>query len=920
MKNLEFGSGISSNADSYTAGMIASQNAVSAIYSSDISCAVVFASASYDLDELLNGIADTLGDDVLIIGTTTAGEIYNGAQNKSVVVTIIASIYFKVKAAVGCNVSSDWKKAFNECSSDVQINRFFNEKDQAVKAASFDGKNIFTIIFTPGNTSSSDSYAFEILNEFNIRTGGVYPVIGGCSADDWVMKSNYVLLGRVAYSDSMLFAFVETSLKFGISMNHGFSTTNSTFVIGRSKGHEVFELNNKPAVDALAETMGVDPMSLEGKHISLTTGVPFGFHIPLAGYTICVASYASEHGGIRFSQPLKKGTVISIMRINPAHLSTMGLVAVKRSIIRGAINKPVAIFMFSCALRSITEGYSAQDEIETIKSVFPDVPVAGFFSFGEQAFGDDGINRHNNCAVTVLTISDELTQLAQIAKDRSIYENIINIQHQTALNLSSADNITDAFKLLMDGICLTGEFDSGSAYIFNKDLNQFDIVYHFGLGENFISSTSKYPADKKNMEVFQDSKPVYLSSKDLKDESFVCRKVFYNERIRSSAILPLFKDGLFIGIINMVSHKNDYTSESVKKFLETLIMLGGNIFQTLLLYEKIKLSEKNFNSLFEAITDFIFIVDNDGSIILTNRIIEERFEYTKDELSAMKIFDLHPDNLRSEAIRIYEDIKSGSKNVFNLPLQTKSGEIIPVETKILIGNWDGKNVIFGVSRDITDRKKAEQDLRTSLEEKNALLHEVHHRVKNNLQIISSLINLQKYPLTHDLTLSVLDDLQGRIMTMATVHEMLYKTGGFSKITLGDYIMEISSVLLRTFEQNKCVVDLQYEILYNMETPIKIAIPCGLILNELIINSIKYAFKERESGIISIGLTREDQMICIKYKDSGPGLPPDFDISKAETIGMTIIDTLVRQLKANLYINKTEGIKITIPFHRDSYED
>ncbi len=199
---------------------------------------------------------------------------------------------------------------------------------------------------------------------------------------------------------------------------------------------------------------------------------------------------------------------------------------------------------------------------------------------------------------------------------------------------------------------------------------------------------------------------------------------------------------------------------------------------------------------------------------------------------------------------------------------------------------------------ITDKKEAEAKLLENLHEKEVLLKEVHHRVKNNLQIISSIFNLQKqYVDEHPRTLELLRDSQDRIRSMSFIHESLYQTKNFSHVDLATYIDGLSRNLMMSYSLSGKVE--LHKDLQPVELVLDQAIPCGLILNELISNALKHAFPAQESGSITLTLRAEGPHVEITVADSGPGLPPGFDVDRDANLGLQLVHTLIDQLDGHI---------------------
>ncbi len=224
-----------------------------------------------------------------------------------------------------------------------------------------------------------------------------------------------------------------------------------------------------------------------------------------------------------------------------------------------------------------------------------------------------------------------------------------------------------------------------------------------------------------------------------------------------------------------------------------------------------------------------------------------------------------------------------------------------------------------LSGEISERKKAEISLQNSVKEKDVLLKEIHHRVKNNLQIITSLLNLQIRYIKDEENLAIFRDSQNRIKSMALVHEKLYQSQNFSQIDLREYIMNLSSYIKETYSGSNSKIQFEYD-LENLILPLDTVVPLGLILSELISNSYKYAFagpNDFENNRIKISTMRNpDGQDKVIVEDNGIGLPENFDIENTDSLGLKLVNNLCMQIDAELFIDTHNGTKFTIILNKD----
>lgn len=208
-----------------------------------------------------------------------------------------------------------------------------------------------------------------------------------------------------------------------------------------------------------------------------------------------------------------------------------------------------------------------------------------------------------------------------------------------------------------------------------------------------------------------------------------------------------------------------------------------------------------------------------------------------------------------------------------------------------------------IAYDITERKEIDQQIRSALKEKEILLQEVHHRVKNNLQVISSMLNLQRRFVSDPLLLQVLDESTNRISTMSYIHESLYQNTDFSSISFAEYLKRLTSNLMSSYAQQSASVELKANM-SSIHLNLEQAIPCGLIVNELVSNSMKYAFQGLSHGTLTLRVEEAGDFVEIEVSDDGVGLPPDFNFDTNDSLGVYLIQALTEQIQAELVVRSS----------------
>jgi PAS domain S-box-containing protein len=255
---------------------------------------------------------------------------------------------------------------------------------------------------------------------------------------------------------------------------------------------------------------------------------------------------------------------------------------------------------------------------------------------------------------------------------------------------------------------------------------------------------------------------------------------------------------------------------------------------------------------------------------------------------------------------------------------TRAGDIVWIhgEARVVRDDQDRPLYIQGVAYDISEEKKAEaavlastERLKASLQEKEVLLKEIHHRVKNNLQVISSLLKLQSGQIKDRTTLDIFTESQNRIRSMALVHEKLYASGDLSRIEFGEYVRSLTSLLVRSYGSRTARVGLAVDI-EAVHVGIPVAVPLGLIINELVSNCCKYAFAPEGAGTIRVTLRpRDAATLLLSVADDGVGFPAHVDFRHTETLGMSLVRTLTDQIQGTIELHVDGGTEFRIVFPR-----
>lgn len=330
-------------------------------------------------------------------------------------------------------------------------------------------------------------------------------------------------------------------------------------------------------------------------------------------------------------------------------------------------------------------------------------------------------------------------------------------------------------------------------------------------------------------------------------------------------------------------------------------------------YERqLRESESRFRRIYDNVQDGYYETDIRGNLLEVSPSFEKMTGYTRNELIGRSVLMLY-ESPRDRDRMIDSVIEAGRLMDYEVTLVRKNGDVFrcSLQAKLSEGP-NGKPVgMIGSVRDISARKKAEARVRASLAEKEMLLREIHHRVKNNLQIISSLLHLQEGAMAGGDERPFLDS-QNRIAAMALLHEELYESDTLSNVDLRSYVTKLAGQLAQAYDPSGAVA-LTLE-LDDIHMQMDAAVPCGLIINELVTNSFKHAFPGGSGGTLTVELIRtEPGRLRLSVADSGDGYPEDLDTESMLTLGMSLVQSLAEQLEGSVNLENRGGAYCSIDF-------
>ena len=503
-----------------------------------------------------------------------------------------------------------------------------------------------------------------------------------------------------------------------------------------------------------------------------------------------------------------------------------------------------------------------------------------------------GENTYNQCVIHDL--SELRTTMRVLEKSRESFKSILENTPEGILILSEKDILytnPEIHKIL------------------NKQKIQLDTLFCANEQKRF---EELYDLHKKSRAILQNQFLIKgRSNTEISIDVTIVSTTFEEE----DATMMIFKD---------VSLHNQLSREMLRAEIaeETNKRMAKEIKERIRAEKLLQEQFLRSNAIFDSSSNTLLLtLDTQFNISSFNSHCQQYFRYlTKKVISTGVSFpDFYGSILRPIDLRFFLFLLNRVKN----------GESQQHELSFFVGNkmiwmeiffnpiYDSEGNVTELSlvaHDITEKKNTEREIVESLKEKEVLLKEIHHRVKNNLQVISSILNLQSSFVKDSRTLEILEESRNRIRSMAIIHENLYQTTNFSSINFSDYLMNLTGNLISSYRIHSGQIELRMDM-EKVELILDQAIPCGLLVNELITNALKYAFPGDASGEIFVGLKEKERCIFLEISDNGVGLAKGFDIFSSDTLGLQLVTTLVEQLEGEIKFDSSKGIKYLITFDK-----
>ncbi|MFH0823658.1 MAG: histidine kinase dimerization/phosphoacceptor domain -containing protein [Pseudomonadota bacterium] len=498
-------------------------------------------------------------------------------------------------------------------------------------------------------------------------------------------------------------------------------------------------------------------------------------------------------------------------------------------------------------------------------------------------------------------------RLEQEIAERKHAEIILMAQRDISVALAAISDMDKAFELCLEAVMRISGMEAAGIYIVADDAG-VDLVVHKGLSRRLLDAVSHYPKGSPEALRILEGVPVYYCGV-LPDMSRSVKEALENEGFRASAAIPISHQGKVICSLNLASRSLSEIPRNTRYAVEDIASRIGATFARIQ-------AESVFRLVYESNMLGMGFCGPSGEVIDANNAYLSMIRRSREDLENQRINwqEITPaEHLPADMNGLAELMAEGRCRPYEKEYKLPDGTLVPV----IIGGAllpRSSTTVIAFALDITDRKKAEKQLMASLEEKEILLREIHHRVKNNLAVVSSLLGMQSRHAKDEHHKEMFIESQDRIRSMALVHEKLYQAESLADVDMKEYTRSLVRYLLASKGRMGSAIKFRQDVC-SVKVNIETAITLGLIINELVTNSLKHAFPGGRAGRIVVALKLAGEgTLELRVSDDGIGLSRAIEVKSAKTLGLGLVKIFANQLRGRLDVQRDHGTDFILRFN------
>ena len=894
MSSIEVGTGRSRTRDSFSAAREAALLAVAQTNGQPLSLTTVFFSAPHDPDEVARGVSSVVGDSPMIGASTVSLILGDVSAPGSVVVGVLASPHLTAEVRVGQGVTRDWNTAVTEALPRGNAAVYFREDPKLGRPYYFSQPSaglspVFALIFTPWKPNLEEGRGHEVQRFLTRRTLGRIPLVGGGACTSDLESVAYQIVNGRAYSDAVVIGVIETDLLFGIGVSHCLTPSGRRVLVGRTEGHCIWEIDGRPAAEVFAEWIGVTVRKLEEESLLLWRA-PIGSTDSFGQYEIISPERVVDGAGIQFGQLVEGLEAITPMELDSGRLVKAAETAVIKAEEIGQVRDPAVTFLFYGDYGGPIGGSPLKWEEAGLRRLADRCPTVGCTALGQFAITDEGISCFRNRSVAALVLGQDLEPFAVQVRQRA---NVLaGVEAELVRRNAELEAVSSANSMLHDG------------REWRNRIPEIEAVLAELTGATHVAVRVEPTA---KVSLLTSRPPIQASGSPLLLPLVSMGRAFGSIVLEGTGGLKSLDVAESIAhLIAVNAHRSlmELTVEEQARELDTVQRIAEEILRA-----------KDYRQPLGAISGHVaaHVEASEYSLWLEDRAGNLDCEFSTGTGPSAMQAPLAEHAFKTSTLQ--GDKWEGDPGYrVALPLlvgDTTNGVLVLVRPR----PWTSAELGF--------LKYLSWPLATTAESyrrqrESTAVREIHHRIKNNLQMLVSLLNLQLRRVTDPEARQVLEESRARIIGFARVHEALCERGELDRVDVVELVRTVVGPEDNRHPESGPSLSIDVVSESALEVSAQKASSLALAVGELVSNAIKYGRSPTRESHVLVLFSREDGKVVVTISDNGPGLSPGFQEHDTRGLGLRLVRAIAEEdLRGRFFLESTSaGVTARIVLDRE----